>query len=257
MLSRVADAIMSIPALLLALAIVGVLEPRPHQRDDRHRHRVRAPALPGDQGGGAVGPRGDLRRGGRAASAPAGGRIISGHVLPNVLSPLIVQVSLAMGVAILFEASISFLGLGVQPPDAVVGLDARPLDPFFEQGPYLVIIPGLAILLTVLSFNVLGDGDPRLPRPGDRTRRRDRRAAARGPRARRRVRHRTRDGPVVHDVSFDVAAGEVVGLVGESGCGKSVTSLAIMGLIPTARRASPLGRSASTGATCSRSPSGR
>jgi ABC-type dipeptide/oligopeptide/nickel transport system permease subunit len=85
-------------------------------------------------------------------------RIITGHVLPNVLSPLVVQISLSMGFAILFEASISFLGLGVQPPDASWGSMLGRSTRFFEENPVLVVAPGIAILLTVLSFNVIGDG---------------------------------------------------------------------------------------------------
>jgi ABC-type dipeptide/oligopeptide/nickel transport system permease subunit len=85
-------------------------------------------------------------------------RIITGHVLPNVLSPLVVQISLSLGFAILFEASISFLGLGVQPPDASWGSMLGRSTRFFEENPVLVVAPGIAILLTVLSFNVIGDG---------------------------------------------------------------------------------------------------
>jgi ABC-type dipeptide/oligopeptide/nickel transport system permease subunit len=63
-----------------------------------------------------------------------------------------------MGFAILFEASISFLGLGVQPPDASWGSMLGRSTRFFEQSPYLVIVPGMMILVTVLCFNLIGDG---------------------------------------------------------------------------------------------------
>lgn len=155
--SRVADAIMSIPALLLALAIVGVLEP------DLTSAMIAigivyAPRLFRVTRAAAMSIREEtyVEAARSVGSSPA--RIIAGHVLPNVLSPLVVQVSLSMGVAILFEASISFLGLGVQPPDASWGSMLGRSTRFFEQSPYLVVIPGLAILLTVLSFNVIGDG---------------------------------------------------------------------------------------------------
>ena len=133
---------MSIPALLLALAIVGVLEPDLTSAMIAIGIVLRAAPVPRDAGGGAVDPRGDLRRGVAQRRRRPPAAIISGHVLPNVLSPLIVQMSLSMGVAILFEASISFLGLGVQPPDASWGSMLGRSTRFFEQSPYLVIVPG-------------------------------------------------------------------------------------------------------------------
>ncbi len=92
--------------------------------------------------------------------------IIAMHILPNVAGPIIVQTSLSMGFAILAEAALSFLGLGVQPPQPSWGymlFDARG---FLEQAWWMGFFPGLAILLTVLSFNLIGDSlrdvlDPR------------------------------------------------------------------------------------------------
>jgi peptide/nickel transport system permease protein len=154
---RVADAIMSIPALLLALAIVGVLEPNLTSAMIAIGI-VYAPRLFRVTRAAALSVREETYVEAARSVGAGPGRIIGGHVLPNVLSPLIVQVSLAMGVAILFEAGISFLGLGVQPPDASWGSMLGRSTRFFEQAPYLVVFPGVAILLTVLSFNVLGDG---------------------------------------------------------------------------------------------------
>ena len=93
-------------------------------------------------------------------------RLLRLHVLPNVLAPIIVQTSISLAFAILSEAALSFLGLGVQPPDPSWGrmlFDGRA---FLQQAPWMALFPGLAILLTVLSFNVLGDAlrdalDPR------------------------------------------------------------------------------------------------
>ena len=154
---RIADAIMSIPALLLALAIVGVLEPNLTSAMIAIGI-VYAPRLFRVTRAAALSVREETYVEAARSVGAGPGRIIAGHVLPNVLSPLIVQVSLAMGVAILFEAGISFLGLGVQPPDASWGSMLGRSTRFFEQAPYLVVFPGVAILLTVLSFNVLGDG---------------------------------------------------------------------------------------------------
>lgn len=93
--------------------------------------------------------------------------ILLRHVLPNILAPLIVLATLSLSLAILAEAGLSFLGLGTQPPDAAWGLMLSQGRKFMELSPGLAIFPGLAIMITVLAFNFLGDGlrdalDPRL-----------------------------------------------------------------------------------------------
>jgi peptide/nickel transport system permease protein len=98
-------------------------------------------------------------------------RILARHVLPNIAAPLIVQASLGLGTAIITEASLSFLGVGVQPPTPSWGLELRTGYQYLELNPAVAIIPGLLIFLTVLSFNFLGDAlrtalDPRLSRRG-------------------------------------------------------------------------------------------
>lgn len=98
------------------------------------------------------------------SSAPA---ILARHILPNMLAPLIVQFSLALSWALLTEASLSFLGLGTQPPDASWGVMLAESTSIAERAPWLMIYPGAVIVLGVLGFNLLGDGlrdvlDPRL-----------------------------------------------------------------------------------------------
>jgi peptide/nickel transport system permease protein len=93
-------------------------------------------------------------------------RIITRHVLPNILSPVIVQISLTLGWAILIEASLSYIGLGVSPPTPSWGSMIRNGYQFFTLQPWGVIGPGLAVTLTVLALNMIGDGfrnvlDPR------------------------------------------------------------------------------------------------
>jgi len=95
------------------------------------------------------------------------GHIILRHVLPNIMAPLVVMATLSLSLAILAEAGLSFLGLGTQPPDAAWGLMLSQGRKFMEIAPGLAIFPGLAIMITVLAFNFLGDGlrdvlDPRL-----------------------------------------------------------------------------------------------
>ncbi|MEX1021200.1 MAG: ABC transporter permease, partial [Litorilinea sp.] len=93
--------------------------------------------------------------------------IILRHVLPNIMAPLIVLATLSLSLAILAEAGLSFLGLGTQPPTPAWGLMLSQGRRYMELAPGLAIFPGLAIMVTVLAFNFLGDGlrdalDPRL-----------------------------------------------------------------------------------------------
>lgn len=84
--------------------------------------------------------------------------IVLRHVLPNITSPLIVQVSLSVGTAILAEASLSFLGLGVTPPTSSWGIMLKTAFDFIGSQAWLVLIPSAVIALTVLALNLLGDG---------------------------------------------------------------------------------------------------
>lgn len=94
-------------------------------------------------------------------------RVVVAHVLPNSLSPLIVQLTLSIGTAILDVAALGFLGLGAQPPDPEWGLMIRDGFTQFLRAPWMSIFPGLAIFFSVVGFNLLGDAvrdvlDPRL-----------------------------------------------------------------------------------------------
>ena len=96
-------------------------------------------------------------------------RIISKHVVPNALSPVIVQVTLALAGAILSAAGLSFLGLGAQPPTAEWGSMLNSARPYIREAHWAVTFPGLAIVITVLALNFVGDGlrdalDPRSKR---------------------------------------------------------------------------------------------
>lgn len=95
------------------------------------------------------------------------GRIIVRHILPNALAPILVLATLGMGTAIIAEAALSFLGLGVQPPTPSWGQMLNEGRAFLRTAPHISTFPGLAIMLTVLGFNFLGDGlrdalDPRM-----------------------------------------------------------------------------------------------
>jgi peptide/nickel transport system permease protein len=94
-------------------------------------------------------------------------RLLFRHILPNCMAPIIVLGTLEVATAIIVEAALSFLGLGTQPPMSSWGWDLRANVVFIEDNPWIAIFPGLAIFITVLGFNMFGDGlrdalDPRL-----------------------------------------------------------------------------------------------
>ncbi len=163
---RAMDGLLAFPALLLAIAVVAALGPG-------HWHAAIAIGVVG------IPVFARLTRGvvlsiasrdfvsavrAQGATAPY---ILLRHVMPNVMAPIFVQASLGVGRAILAEAGLSYLGLGTQPPIASWGKMLQEAQGFMGQAPWMAIFPGMAIALTVLGFNMLGDGlrdllDPRL-----------------------------------------------------------------------------------------------
>jgi peptide/nickel transport system permease protein len=94
-------------------------------------------------------------------------RIVARHILPNTMTPILVLVTLAMGIAILIEAGLSYLGLGIQPPTPTWGTMLQHAQSYPAQAPWYVIAPGVCIFLLVLALNTVGDNlrdtlDPRL-----------------------------------------------------------------------------------------------
>jgi peptide/nickel transport system permease protein len=155
--SRVSDILMAFPGLLLAIAVVAVLGPS-------LANVVLALTLIGWVGYARL-VRGQVLRvreleyvqAVRALGA-ATPRIVLRHIVPAALPALIVQATLGMGGAILAEASLSFLGLGVQPPTPSWGTMLSYGRTHLLDAPHLTIFPGLAIAMLVLGFNFLGDG---------------------------------------------------------------------------------------------------
>lgn len=86
------------------------------------------------------------------------GYLVSRVILPNILSPIVVQASLTMSLAVLIEAALSFLGLGVQEPTPAWGSMLQSSQLYLHQAPWFVFSPGLCIFLSVLAFNLIGDG---------------------------------------------------------------------------------------------------
>jgi len=165
---RVLDVVLAFPFLLLAIAIVSVLGPGLMNAMlgiaivsiPAYARVIRASVLSAREEEYVLAAR-------TIGLGPLG--MLFGHILPNAISPLIVQATLGIGTAIIEVAALSFLGLGAQPPTPEWGsmLSAERNQVF--TAPHLVFFPGLAIMLTVLGFNLLGDGlrdalDPRLKR---------------------------------------------------------------------------------------------
>jgi peptide/nickel transport system permease protein len=155
-LMRAMDVLFAFPAVLLAIAILAVLGPGVTNAMIAIGV-VYTPIFARVTRAGVLAVREDVYV--RAAQSVGAGdaRIISSHVLPNVAGPVIVQTSLSLAFAILSEAALSFLGLGVQPPAPSWGrmlFDGRD---FIEQAWWMGFFPGAAIFVTVLSFNIVGD----------------------------------------------------------------------------------------------------
>jgi peptide/nickel transport system permease protein len=105
----------------------------------------------------------------RACGTPEWAIVIK-HILPNVLSPVIVLATLDIGSLVLSISGLSFLGLGAQPPTPVWGSMLNDGRPYMQVAPQLMVYPGIAIMIVVLAFNLLGDGlrDALDPRGTDR-----------------------------------------------------------------------------------------
>ena len=97
-------------------------------------------------------------------------RMIIPHIIPNVVQPVLVQISVLIGYSLIAEASLSFLALGVQPPDASWGTVLSRSYDFLDRAPLQIFIPGIAIAITVFAFNIIGDDVQRLLDPRRRGR---------------------------------------------------------------------------------------
>jgi peptide/nickel transport system permease protein len=156
-LMRIMDALFAFPPLMLALAIAALLGPSVLNLSIA----VAIPFIPGFARlirAEVLSVREELYVEASRSVGVTSGRMLRRHILPNVVSPFIVQAALAFGYAILAEAGLSFLGFGVQPPNASWGVMLQNGYQFVNDKPWPMIPPGIAIALTVLAFNLVGDG---------------------------------------------------------------------------------------------------
>ena len=166
LISRLFDILLAFPGILLAIAIVAILGPSLQNalyaiaivNIPTYGRLVRAKVL-------------SLKSEEYITAARAIGmkdsRILLTHIFPNSLTPIIVQGTLGIATAIIEAAALGFLGLGAQPPEPEWGKILSDSRQFIQKAPWTVIFPGLSIMLTVLGFNLMGDGlrdvlDPRM-----------------------------------------------------------------------------------------------
>lgn len=157
LIMRLMDVLLAFPIILLAIAVLAVLGPGSFNTGlaigivytPIFARLARGPALSVLAW--------DYVAAARALGAPAR-RIVLRHVLPNIAAPLMVQVTLSLSTAILVEASLSFLGLGTQPPTPSLGLMLSDSRDYLLLSPWTSVFSGLAILVASFGFNLFGDG---------------------------------------------------------------------------------------------------
>jgi oligopeptide/dipeptide ABC transporter ATP-binding protein len=245
---RFADLLLAVPGIVVLLMVVAVF-PGNDSATMVALGVIGCPALFRIVRGATLGIRDELYVKAAQLSGLGTPRIVRRHVLPRIAGPIIVQTALFCATALLAESGLSFLGL-TRPESRgpswgnMVGEASTAM----SQDPWLLVPTGGALMLTVMAFGLVGDA------VRDLTMERGRSTASLVPhRPRLRRRHAVEattpseaapalsvrgltvaigGTTVVRDVTFEVASGEAVGIVGESGCGKSVTARAILGLLP-------------------------
>lgn len=250
---RLVEAVVSIPGIMVAIVIIALLGP------GLHRAMIALGILFSTSflrlaRGVVLAEREEVYVRSARVTGASDGRILLRHIFPNIAPPLVVQVTLTVGAVLLSEAGLSFIGLGVQPPDASWGTMLNTASNYMDLNWFLAIPPGVAIIVTVLSVNILGDvirdnigrgiapapvvvsprlrvaapaadGSAVLPAQSDQEVLRIEGltavlSASEGP-----------EVPIIDDLSLSIARGETLGLVGESGSGKTLTGLSILRLL--------------------------
>lgn len=156
-LMRVVDVILAFPSILLAILIVAILGPK-LENAMIAIGVVNAPAYARLLRSSTLTIKNNEFIDASIAQGASHSRIIFTHILPNCMTPIIVQSTLGIGGAILEMAGLSFLGLGAQPPQPEWGAMLNNAREFIQSAPWVITFPGIAIILSVLAFNLIGDG---------------------------------------------------------------------------------------------------
>lgn len=165
-ISRIFDILLAFPSILLAIAVVAILGPS-LQNALIAIAIINVPTFGRLVRSRVLSVKEEEYITAAKAIGMGDGRILFHHVFPNSMAPIIVQGSLAIATAIIEAAALGFLGLGAQPPTPEWGKMLSDSKDFILQAPWTVFFPGIAIMLTVLGFNLMGDGlrdalDPRM-----------------------------------------------------------------------------------------------
>ncbi|KQQ08489.1 dipeptide/oligopeptide/nickel ABC transporter permease/ATP-binding protein [Rathayibacter sp. Leaf296] len=247
LISLVIDILMSLPGLVLMFAVLAVF---------RNNLFAAMTALGLLSSGGLArvvrastkSTREELYVKAAQVSGLSSGRIMLRHVLPRLTGPIIVQISLFVGIALVVQAGLGFLNLGVQAPAPTWGGMVAEAAQVITQFPWLLVPSGGIVAVTVVACGLIGDAvrdvnaETKSRSGGIRARRRRSRAVPGGVDESSplisvkglTISFATSGGAreVVHGIDFDVAGGEFVALVGESGSGKTITALSLLGLLP-------------------------
>ncbi|HEX3646986.1 MAG TPA: ABC transporter permease subunit, partial [Pseudonocardiaceae bacterium] len=244
-LTRVLDLVLAIPAVLVLLAVLS-LAPNDGVVPMLAFGLLSSPVLARVVRATTLQVREELYIAAAQAFGLAAVQIVVRHVLRRVTNPTIVQAAIFAGTALVVQTGLAFLGFGPRPPAPSWGGSVQDASEVINRDPWLLYPCGLVIALTVLAFGLVGDGlrdasasrwaptrylppksrRPAVPIPVDAALLSVRGITVAAPGA----------VPLISDISFDIAPGEALALVGESGCGKSITALATLDVLPAQLR---------------------
>lgn len=245
--TRVADLMFALPGIIIVLVVLSVFPGNLHVAMITFGV-LGSPGLVRILRARTLGIREELYVAAARVAGLTHGRILRRHLLPRMASLVIVQAALFAAIVVTIQAGLGYLGLGAQPPAPSWGGLVADASQAIDRAPWMLVPAGVPLVLTVVALALLGDAirdaatetwakpvaapAPRRTAPAADT------AAGTpepNPDALLSVRGLSVEiggVPVVQDVSLDVLPGETLGVVGESGCGKSVTSLGVLGLVP-------------------------